>query len=166
QLQRYSPLFFRPLDALGPQRIGGAHQIDQVPAAVAALPLTRIRVEEVAIEAIARHLVIEAQAVVARTTGPRCRERGMHAGHELALVQALLQQTLRVDAGYQTGSRVRKDVVAGPTVDVQRLADLVQRLVGADPRHLQRTITTRIDTGGLVVVPEGAGSRSEERRVR
>ena len=69
QLERYAPLLLRPFDAFGPQCVSSAYQIDQIPAAVAALPFARVRVEEVAIQTVTRHLIIEAQAVVSRTTG-------------------------------------------------------------------------------------------------
>ncbi len=147
----------RPLDAFRAQRVGGAHQVDEVPAAVAALPFAGIGVEEVAVEAVAGDFVVEAQGVVAGHAGARARQLGVQAGHELGFAQALLFQALRSDAGDQAGRRVRQYVVAGATIEVQRRLDLVERLVGADAGDLQRAVAARVDAGGLVVVPEDAG---------
>ena len=61
----------RPLDALGAQRPGAAHHVEQVPAAAVVLPLARIGVDQVAPEQEARHLVVEADRVVAHADGAR-----------------------------------------------------------------------------------------------
>ena len=64
QLQRQPAVQLRPLDALRAQGIGGTDHVDQVPAAIAALPLAGVGIEEVAVQAVARHFVVEAQGVV------------------------------------------------------------------------------------------------------
>jgi hypothetical protein len=56
-------------DALGPQRPGAAHHVQQVPAAAAVLPFAGVGVDQVAPEQVARHLVVEADAVVAHADG-------------------------------------------------------------------------------------------------
>jgi hypothetical protein len=71
---------------------------------------------------------------------------------------AFFRQTCWRDARYQTGCRMRQDVVAGLAVQIDRLGDFVELIVGTDARHLKRAIVTRIDPGGFVVVPENAGS--------
>ncbi|MNP06869.1 hypothetical protein D3C76_988700 [compost metagenome] len=157
QLQRHLVVLLRPDDAFRAQGVGGAHQVDQVPAAVAALPFAGVGVEEVAVEAVARHLVVEAQGVVAGHAGAGARQFGVQAGHEFRLAKSALGEQPRPDAGDQAGQRMRQDVVARLAIEVERLADLVERLVGADAGDLQRPVAARIDAGGFVVVPEDAG---------
>ena len=70
EAQRHAPFLGRPLDAFRAQGVGGTQGVDQVPAAVAALPLPRIGVVEVAVEAVAGHFVVEAQGVVAAPQVP------------------------------------------------------------------------------------------------
>ena len=52
---------------------------------------------------------------------------------------------------------MRKDVVAGLTVEIERLVNLVQFKVSANAGHLYWPVTTRVDAGGFVVVPEDSG---------
>jgi hypothetical protein len=59
----------RPVDALGPQRVGAARHVQQVPAAAAVPPFAPVGVDEVAPQQEARHLVVEADGVVARADG-------------------------------------------------------------------------------------------------
>ncbi|MNO07619.1 hypothetical protein D3C81_2298960 [compost metagenome] len=49
---------------------------------------------------------------------------------------------------------MRQDVFAGLTIEVDRLVDLVERMVGANSGHLQWAVVSRIDASGFVVVPE------------
>jgi hypothetical protein len=49
-----------------------------------------------------------------------------------------------------------QDVIAWLTVDIKWLGDFVERLVGANPGHLQRTVAARVNAGGFVVVPKKA----------
>ena len=143
-----------PLDAFRAQGVGSANHVDQVPAAVTALPFAGIGVEEVAIQAVARHLIVEAQAVVTHPAGTRLRQLGMYPGDEFGLTQALLGQPARGDAGDQARRRMGQDVLAGLAIEIDRLVDFVERVVSANPGHLQRTVVARIDASGFVVVPE------------
>ncbi|MCY1429176.1 hypothetical protein D9M71_450830 [compost metagenome] len=166
QLEGHPPLGLRPLDPLRTQGVGGAQQVDQVPAAVAALPLAGIGIEEVAVQAVAGDLVVEAQAVVAGRAGAGADQFGVQTGHELGFTESLARQSSGVDAGDQAGHRVRQDVVAGLAIQVERLADLVERLVGTNAGHLQRPVATRVDAGGFVVVPEDACGHGKGSRIK
>ena len=157
ELEADDALLLGPDDALRAQGIGGAHHIDEVPATVAALPLAGVGIEEVAVEAVARDLVVETQSVVARHAGTRLRQFGVQPGHEFGFAQAALFQASRGNAGDQAGGRVRQDVVTGPAIEVQRLTDLVKCFVRANASHLQWAVTARVDAGGFIVVPEDAG---------
>ena len=156
QAQADAAVLLRPDDAFRAQRIGGAHQVDQIPAAVAALPFAGIGVEEVAVQPVAGEFVVEAQRVVAGAAGARARQLCMQAGDEVGLVQTLLAQGARVDAGDQAGGRVGQDIVGRAAVQVDGVADDIQRFIRAQAGDLQRAIATRIGPGGFVVVPEDA----------
>ncbi|MNE69607.1 hypothetical protein D3C80_1653400 [compost metagenome] len=69
QAQADTAVLLRPLDTFRTQRVGGANHVDQVPATVAALPFAGIGVVEIAVEAVASDLIVEAQGVVAGATG-------------------------------------------------------------------------------------------------
>src|SRR5262245_57977308 len=81
----------------------------------------------------------------------------MQPGHELRLAEAPLFESTRADAGNEASQRMRQDVIARPAVQIEGLADLVERLVGAYARDLQGPVAARIDSGGFVVIPEDAG---------
>ncbi|KAG1165968.1 hypothetical protein G6F46_015569 [Rhizopus delemar] len=70
ELERGGAVFAqRPLDAV---RAHGAHQpqhVQQVPARIAVAPLAFVRVMEIAEQAVADELVVEAQRVVAQCAG-------------------------------------------------------------------------------------------------
>ncbi|MCY1377670.1 hypothetical protein D9M69_652540 [compost metagenome] len=121
------------------------------------MPLAGIGVEKIAVQAIAGDFIVETQAVVTHAASARLDHFGMHASHELGLAQALVCQLAGGDARDQAGGRMRQDVVAGLTVDVQRHADFIEFFVGTNSGDLQRAVAARIDTGGFVVVPEQAG---------
>ncbi len=157
QLERDATILLRPHQPFGAQRIGRAHQIDQVPAAVAALPFARIGIMEVAVQAVARYLIIEAQGVVAGAASARQRQLLMQQMDELGFAQPLAGERLGCDPGHQASGRMRQDVVTETAVDVQGLANLFQRLVGADAGDLQRPIAARGDASGFEVIPEDAG---------
>ncbi len=157
QTQAGAPVLLWPLNAFRAQGIGGAHNVDQVPAAIASLPFTGIGVEKVAVKAVAGHFIVEAQGVVAGTTGARLRQLGMHPSHELGFAQALLRQQLRRDACHQAGRRVRQDVVRRSAIKADWFVDFVEVEVSAQAGHLQRPIAARVDAGGFIVVPENAG---------
>ncbi|MNH26215.1 hypothetical protein D3C79_862520 [compost metagenome] len=146
----------RPDDAFRAKGISSAYNIDQVPAAITALPLPGIRVEEVAVQAVAGNLVVETQGVVTGAAGPREGQLRVHPRHELGFAQALAGQLLGGDTRHQAGRRVRQDIVAGAAIKTDRLVDLIELEVGAHSGHLQRPVAARVDTGGFVVVPENA----------
>ena len=74
-----------PFNAFRAQCIGTTDNIEQVPARVTALPLTRIRVKEIAIERVTGELIVKANAVVAGNTGTRLTEHVIDASDELTL---------------------------------------------------------------------------------
>jgi hypothetical protein len=51
----------RPLNAFRTQGAGCAHHIDDVPAGIAVLPLSRVGIKEIAIQGMARNFVVKAQ---------------------------------------------------------------------------------------------------------
>ncbi len=165
QAQADLSIHLGPLNALWPQRVRRTHGIDQVPATVAALPLAGIRVEEIAVQAVAGDFIVEAQAVVAGAAGAGAGQFGVHPGHEVTLGQAVPRQLRRADAGDQAGCGVRQDIVAGPAEQIDRRFDFIEVQIRAHPGHLQRPVAARIDTGGFVVVPENGahGGRLPER---
>ena len=59
-------LFGGPHYALGPEVVGCAHEVYDVPAAVAVLPLALVGIEEVAVQETPHELVVELQRVEAR----------------------------------------------------------------------------------------------------
>ncbi len=58
-----------PDNALRAQIMAGAHHIDDIPARIAVLPLAIVGTVQVAVEGIARHLIIKAQRVVTHPAG-------------------------------------------------------------------------------------------------
>ena len=154
ELERGPPvLVARPFDALGPQRIGAAHHVEQVPAPAAVLPFAGIGVHQVAPEQMARHLVVEADGVVAHAHRARRRQLALDGGRERVLRQALLQAGLRQDAGQQAGFRVGQEVGRGLAVVHQRWADLVEFGIGTHAGELRRPVAPRPAPEGFVVVP-------------
>ena len=80
QAKGHHAVLARPLDAVGPQCACRAHQVDQVPARVALLPLAGVGVHQVAVEAEAQEVVVEAQVVVADHAGPGFAHAPVHLG--------------------------------------------------------------------------------------
>ena len=142
-----------PADALRAQQPREAHHIDQVPAGIAVAKLALVRVVEVAVQAEARELVIEAQRVVAHAAGAGCGELGMDARDELRLGQALGVGALWGDAVHHERARVREIVLRLLAENIERFADLVQLGIGADAGELDCTVERGITAEGLVVVP-------------
>jgi hypothetical protein len=151
---RAAVLMLRPFEALGAQRIGAAHDVEQVPAAAAVLPFTAIGVDEVAPEQVARHLVVETDGVVAHADRARQGQHGLDGRRELMLGHAALQAVLRQDAGQQAALRVGQVVGCRLAVEHQRLADLVELGIGAQAGELGGPVAARHTAEGLVVVPE------------
>ncbi|MNY52990.1 hypothetical protein D3C86_1887110 [compost metagenome] len=81
----------------------------------------------------------------------------MHPGHEIGFAQALPGQLGRRDTGDRARRRMRQDVITGLTVKIDRRVYFIELKVGANPRHLQRTVATGIDASGFIVVPEDGG---------
>ncbi len=94
-------LALRPDDSLGPEVAAGTHHVDDVPAGIAVLPLATVRVVEIAIEGMARHLIIEAQRIITHPAGARLRQLLVDAGDELVFRHSLLQRLLWCDPGDQ-----------------------------------------------------------------
>ena len=145
-----------PFDALGPQRIGAAHHVQDVPAAAVVLPLAAIGVDQIAPEQVARDLVVEAQGVVAHAHGAGLTQCLQHRGGKLVLGHALGQAGLRRDAGEQAALGVGQAVGCGLAVQHHRVTDLVERGVGAYAGKLGRPVSARYAAEGFVVVPEKA----------
>ena len=150
-------------DAGRTQGVEGPYHVDQVPAGVTVLPLPGIGVEQVAVEEVATHLVIEAQAVVAQGTGARLAHQRLDAAGELGLGQAAAAGLLGRDAGDQAGLGVGQEVIGRLAEPLHRRADLVELGIGAEGRELRGAIAARIGTEGLVVVPQ-EGQRGGMRR--
>ncbi|MNH90518.1 hypothetical protein D3C73_430600 [compost metagenome] len=160
ELERHLTLVVsRPNDAIGTQGIRGADHIDQIPATVTALPLPCVRVEKVAVQAVAGHLVIETQGVITGATGAGSSQLRMHPGHEIGFAQTEFCQLARGNAGDRTGRRVRQDVVTGLAIEVDRLVYFIEIEVSTQPRHLQWAIATGVDARRFIVVPEDGGHR-------
>ncbi|MNI35139.1 hypothetical protein D3C73_891500 [compost metagenome] len=158
ELEGDPPFFIlRPDQPIGTQGIRRANHINQIPAAVAPLPLTGVGVEKVAVQAVAGHLVVEPQGVVARATGAGGRQFGMHPGHEVGLAQTVFGQLPRRDTGDRARCRMRQDVITGLAIEVDRFVYDIEIEVGTQPCHLQRTVATGVDASGFIVVPEDGG---------
>ncbi|MNF37685.1 hypothetical protein D3C84_186130 [compost metagenome] len=158
QLQAGFAIHLRPVDAFGAQGIRRTHNVDQVPAAVAALPFARIRIEEISIQTITGYFIVETQGVIAGPARTWPGQLRMDAGHELGFAHSLFSQARRCDSGNQAGCRVWQDIVAGLAIEIDRFLDFVQFEIGANSCDLQGAVAARIDTGGFVVVPENTGA--------
>ncbi len=143
----------RPDDAVRAQRVAAAQHVEQVPASAVVLPLAGIRIDQVAPEQEARHLVVEADAVVADADRPRLRQFGFDRGGEFMLGDALGQAALRQDAGQQAGFGLGQVVRRRTAIQHPRAADLVQLGIGAHAGKLCRPVAARRTTEGFVVVP-------------
>ena len=146
-----------PLYPLRTQGIAGPQHVEDVPAGVAVLPAVGIGVVEVAIEGVAGHLVIEADAVVAQHAGVRGGELLVNLANEVRLAQPVLHRLLRRDAGDEAGFRLRQVVRRRLAIDHQRLADDVEIGVGANARKLRRPVPGGADAEGLVVMKVESG---------
>ncbi|MNO98341.1 hypothetical protein D3C76_900860 [compost metagenome] len=141
-----------PLYPLRAQGVAGPQHVEDVPAGVAVLPAVGIGVIEVAIEGVAGHLVIEADAVVAQHAGVRGGELLVDLANEVRLAQAVLHRLLRRDAGDEAGFRLRQVIRGRFAVNHQWLADDVEVGVGANTRKLRRPVLGGADAEGLVIV--------------
>src|SRR5690606_26410919 len=114
-------LALRPLDAIGAQRVRQSHHVQQVPAAVAAAPFALVGVEEIAEQAVADELVVEAQRVEPRYAAPLARNYLVDAGEGAGFANAYAQGLPRVDAGHHARPRGRQQVAGGADQEIDRL---------------------------------------------
>ena len=159
-------VFGGPDDALGPQRIRHAHDIEQIPAAAVVLPLAAIRVDQVAPEHEARHFIIKPNGVVAHANGAGLGQQLLDLRGKSVLRQAVLQAMLRRDAGNQAGSGIRQIVIGGLAVKHHRLADFVQLGIGANAGKLRRPVAPGIEPEGFIVVPEKSMRKHQKLTVK
>jgi len=143
-----------PLYALGPQGVGHAHHVQQVPAATSVLPFAGIGVDQVAPEQEAGELVVEANGVVAHAYGAGLAQRGLDLARERVFNEPMFGAVLGRDAGDQAGLGVGQHLQRWPAVDHQRFTDLVEFGVGADAGKLGRPVGPGVGAEGFVVVPE------------
>ena len=141
-----------PLDPLRAQGIAGPQHVENIPAGVAVLPTVGIGVIEVAIEGVAGHFIIEADAVVAKHTGIRRGELLVDLANEIRLAQPILHRLLRRDTGNQARLRIRQIVRRWLAVDDQRLANEVEIRIGTNTGKLRRPVLGGADAEGFVVV--------------
>ncbi len=151
----------RPLDPLRPQGIAGSQHVENIPAGVAVLPAVAIGVIEVAIEGVAGHLVIEADAVVAKHTGIRRGELLVDLANEIRLAQPVLHRLLWRDTGNEARLRIRQVVRWRFAINHQRLANDVEIRIGANTGKLRRPVLGGTDAEGLVVVEVESGLVAE-----
>ncbi len=142
----------RPLDPLRAQGVAGPQHVENVPAGVAVLPAVGIGVIEVAIEGVAGHLVIEADAVVAQHAGAWGGELLVDLADEIRLAQPVLHRFLWRDAGDEARLRLRQIVRRRLAIDDQRLADEVEIRIGTNAGKLRRSVPGRADAESLVIV--------------
>ena len=110
-------------------------------------------ITQVAVQGVAGHLIIKAQAVVAYRTGARLTERFIDLGNELRFRVTVLQRFLRGDAGNQAGLWRRQVVIRWLAVDHQRVFDNVQIRIRAHTGKLGGAVVHRVYAEGFVVVP-------------
>ena len=150
----FAIVFLRPNDAIGTQGVTKAHHIQQVPAATIVLPLTRIRVDQIAPEHEARDFVVEADRVVAHADGAGLGKHALDLRRELMLGYAAFQAHLRRDAGDQAGLRTGQEIGCRLAIEHQRLADFIEFRIGPDAGELRRAVAPHVSPEGFVVVPE------------
>ena len=111
---------------------------------------------QIAPEQEARHLVVEADRVVAHAhrAGP-CQLRLDDVGKRV-FGQSLFQAGLRQDAGEQASLGLGQEVGRRAAVVHHRCVDLLQLRIGAHAGKLRRSVAPRHDAEGFVVVPEEA----------
>ena len=84
-----------PGDAFGTQGMGQAHDVQQVPARIAAAPFALVGIEEIAPQPVTDEFIVEAQRVVADRAGFRPRHLVEDARHRLGFDHACLLYTSR-----------------------------------------------------------------------
>ena len=157
ELERRPAIVVRgPADAVGPQRIGAAHHVQQIPAAALVLPFAGVGVDQVAPEQEAGHLVVEADRVVAHADRARLRQFRLDRRGKGVFRHAACRAHLWCDAGQQAALGVGQRVGRGLAVQRDGLADLVQVGIGAQAGELRRAVAAGHHAEGFVVVPEEA----------
>ena len=89
-----------PLDAIRSQSARQAHHIDDIPARIPMLPLALIGIIKIAVQRIARHFVVETNAVVTHRTGFRGGEFSVDLSDKLGLGKAAFERLLGRDSGH------------------------------------------------------------------
>src|SRR6185312_315298 len=155
----------RPFEALRPQGVAHAHEVDQVPARALVVPLARVGIEEVAIQQLPRDFVVETDRVVTDRAGTGQSELLVHRGGESGFDQSVAFGVLRNQAGDQAGLWLRQAIVRRLAGDDNGLADGFQFRRGAHARELHRTIEPRVRAPSFIVVPEAGLRHRPERTV-
>ena len=117
--------FARPFDAVGPQRVGHANHVQQVPAATVVLPFAGVRIDQVAPEKVAGHFVVKTNRVVTHANRAGLGQQLFDLRSKFMLWQTPLQADLWRDTGQHAGLGVGQVVVGGAAVNHHRLADFV-----------------------------------------
>ncbi len=88
----------RPGDAIRPQCIGGAHHVQDIPAAATVLPFACVGIDQVAPEQKARYFVIKANRVVTDPDRAALRKRLLDCRGKLVFRHTFLNTGLGCDA--------------------------------------------------------------------
>ena len=143
----------RPDQPLRPEGPGQAQHVQQVPAAVAVLPLPGVGIDEVAEQGGAGEFVVEAQAVVADRAGLGPGKLLVHGADEGLFLDPQARHGARADAGEGAGHRIRQVVGAEPAPQFQRRLHRHQIGVGAQAGELGRAVRPGVHPEGLIIVP-------------
>ncbi len=143
----------RPLDTIGSQRIQGTRHIQQIPSAIAVLPLSSVGVAKISPQRETGDLIIKADRVVADSAGFRVREFLVNPLNECRFGQALFLCLLGRDPRHPDGGGMRQAIRARARIEHQRLVNNFECSVGADAGELPGSILIRVFAGGFVIVP-------------
>ena len=144
----------RPHNAIRPQRVSRADNVQQVPAPAVVLPLARIGVNQIAPEHEARDLIVKADGVVTHANGAGLTQRLLDLRGKLILGDAFFKTQLGRDAGDQARHRVGQKIIGWLAIQHDRLTHFIQVCIGSDRRKLRRPVTPHVGAKGFVVVPE------------
>ena len=160
----------RPDHALGAQRLAQAHHVEQVPARIAVAPLAFVGVVEIAVQAEAHELVVEADRVVADRAGSRARH---------LVVQCARRIRLRGRPSRNACCGVMPVIRVASGEGSRSSAGWQNRLIGSSTGFRSASVrmagelrdarAARVAAEGLQVVPEEGGGhdsapRSDDRR--
>ena len=138
----------------GPEGMGGADQINNIPARAVVLPFALVGINEITIQAEAGQLVVKAQAVVADPASARQRQLAVNLAEKGSLVQALALGLLRRNTCEQNGSWVRQGIASQAAPEHGRITDFVQFQIRAQGSKLGRPVFARIKAPRFIVVPQ------------